>query len=508
MKKHVSLWALLSIILVATILLTNTLLYGSILYINSQHIQKEEGRLLLATGKQLASEAPIKSTLLANRATAEVTTHTNNMTENYNFDFIVLLNMQGIRLTHPNQAKIGQPFQGGDEKRALSGHQYTSISRGTLGTSLRGFVPVFDQGKQIGVVALGIKMTTLQTLIQASRSGYILSLLISSGIGLITATLVAYYLKRQLLNLEPQEISRLLEERNAMLNETKDIVVVTDNQDNITLANNAAKTFYQQLTNTALPLEGQPLQFLLPDKAQIDSKRQVEQLYRQNGQDYLFYRAPIVVRQQIVGAIIFLRNATESLFVMDQLANTTAYASALQSQSHEFMNKLHIIYGLVDLEAYTELKIYLNDILKPAEAFTHNLAILVENPLIAGFLVGEQEKFAEAKLNLQFEISTVLPNNANQDETIAVINVLRYIHHVLLQNQLSGDIILTLRYQDNALSATYVINAALQQPAPTQAFQENYFKVLLADAGGHFQITQQPPNIHLALTTNYKGVIK
>ena len=37
-------------------------------------------------------------------------------------------------------------------------------------------------------------------------------------------------------------------------------------------------------------------------------------------------------------------------------------------QSHEFMNKLHVIYGLADLKAYDELKIYLDDILTPEKS--------------------------------------------------------------------------------------------------------------------------------------------
>ena len=36
-----------------------------------------------------------------------------------------------------------------------------------------------------------------------------------------------------------------------------------------------------------------------------------------------------------------------------------------KSQSHEFMNKMYVIYGLVDLEDYEALKHYLADLLKP-----------------------------------------------------------------------------------------------------------------------------------------------
>jgi len=47
----------------------------------------------------------------------------------------------------------------------------------------------------------------------------------------------------------------------------------------------------------------------------------------------------------------------------------------------------------VDLEAYEELTIYLDDILKPEKEFAHRLAILIKNPLLAGFLIGERQKF-------------------------------------------------------------------------------------------------------------------
>ena len=38
------------------------------------------------------------------------------------------------------------------------------------------------------------------------------------------------------------------------------------------------------------------------------------------------------------------------------------------------MNKLHVIYGLADLKAYDELKIYLDDILTPEKEFSHRLS--------------------------------------------------------------------------------------------------------------------------------------
>ena len=79
--------------------------------------------------------------------------------------------------------------------RALKGEEHLSVSQGSLGESLRGFVPVYDQGKQIGVVAMGIKMTSLSQLIERTKNDYTVSVLLSVGFGFILAIVVSYYLK-------------------------------------------------------------------------------------------------------------------------------------------------------------------------------------------------------------------------------------------------------------------------------------------------------------------------
>ena len=59
--------------------------------------------------------------------------------------FIVVADVDSIRFSHPDTAKIGKRFVGGDESRALArGEAYVSEATGTLGPSLRSIVPVFD----------------------------------------------------------------------------------------------------------------------------------------------------------------------------------------------------------------------------------------------------------------------------------------------------------------------------------------------------------------------------
>lgn len=495
------LWGWLSLIFTSTLLLTVLTVYGLTMLENRQQFESREGQLLISIGRQLAKDPRVTAALEANKADSATRTYAGTVEKNFDLDFVVIMNMQGIRLTHPDPKQINRHFQGGDEATALRGHEHVSVRRGTLGRSLRGFVPVYRQGKEIGVVALGIKVTSLQTLIKTSQDGFRLALFAGTIMGLLTAFLVAYYIKHQLHDLEPKEIARLLEERNAMLEETKDPVIVIDLHQVIMLINKAAAKLQNHLI-TESAFIGQPLTTLIANPERVNLNVKTEQFYQQDGQDYLFSAAPIMVKKQKIGYVIFLRNATEAIFVADQLANTTAYANALQSQSHEFMNKLHVIYGLVAIKQYDELAIYLQDLLKPEQEFANRLALLVKNPLVAGFMIGEREKFAERKTTLDFEIFPELPPNPNTQETKTLLTLSRYLHFGLLQHDLPDTILIQLEYAQNRLTIAYHLDEPAKRTDFISLIHQDYFQQLLTELNGSVTVSSTDP-LTLTLTVDY-----
>lgn len=509
MKKKWRLSTILSLAFITVLIVVTSLMYGLILKQNSNFVQDKEEKLLLDIGQQLAIEPQIQSALLENKTNDSLESYALNIAKIHKLDFVVIMNMNAIRLTHPDTKKIGKHFEGGDEIIALNGKTHISVSQGTLGNSLRGFVPVFsaeNPKKQIGVIALGIKLKSLSSLIENSREGYTLALTLSIGIGISAAFALAYFLKRQLHSLEPHEISRLFEERNAMLDETKDVIIVVDKNKTITLANISAKEMYQRINGHSNPLVGSSLSEIILNEEILDFDKRTEQLYKQNNQDYLFSTAPILVNKKQTGWIIFLRNATESLFVMDQLANTTAYASALQTQSHEFMNKLHVIYGLADLKAYDELKIYLDDILTPEKEFSNRLSFLVKNPQFAGFLIGERRKFAERKTQLIIEITPEIPENKNNTETNLTIDLYRYLHKNLLQYTLGDELTMLIHFENNKLNTTYQINIETSnQEILLQQLNSNFFNQILVESKATMTIETSIDTLRILISTNYHG---
>src|SRR3954464_7137796 len=70
--------------------------------------------------------------------------------------FIVVSNMKLIRYSHPDPLKIGRHMVGDDDKKVLLGHGSITQATGTLGLSIRGKYPIFDQQHhQIGIVSVG-----------------------------------------------------------------------------------------------------------------------------------------------------------------------------------------------------------------------------------------------------------------------------------------------------------------------------------------------------------------
>ena len=227
--KNQRLWVKLTFMVLITVALTVSVLYLSLTNRIYEATQTQEEEQLLSIAEIVAAQPLVIQTLSNGATNPEVQTYANQITETYQLDFVVVMTMDRIRLTHPDPEKINAPFQGGDEEDALSGQETTSIAQGTLGQSLRAFVPVFNaENVEIGVVAIGIKTTTLASIAKKTMQPFSISFAVSLLFGVAAAIFTAFQLKTQMYNLEPIEIARLLEERNAMLENTKDAILVTD----------------------------------------------------------------------------------------------------------------------------------------------------------------------------------------------------------------------------------------------------------------------------------------
>src|ERR1700716_157442 len=173
--------------------------------------------------------------------------------------FIVIAGPDGTRYSHPNPTLIGKPIDE-DPTAILKGQTFKGIQRGTLGTSARSKAPIVDgTGRVIGPVSVGFLETGLSRQLLTELSPYIpqivLYLLVAVGLGVVGSLLLARHLKRQTFGLEPEEISMLLEQREASLHGIREGTVATDLDGRITLMNDEAR----RLLRLPEKLEGERL---------------------------------------------------------------------------------------------------------------------------------------------------------------------------------------------------------------------------------------------------------
>ena len=508
--KQLNLWLKLTFLVFVALMLTLSFSYFQInkqLIHNSREKQEQD---LLKIGHLLSKNPIIVNSLEEQTSNASLLETTHHAEEAFNLDFVVVMTMDKIRLSHPDHEKIYKQFQGGDEKKAIKyGVESVSTASGTLGESLRGFVPVFNNHKkEIGVISIGLTTNKLSEHLNKMRKSFSISLFISLAVSIIASIFTAYTIKKQMHDLEPNEIAVLLEERNAMFENVHDSIIVTDSNNKITLANNSGKLLLKKLAHTDSPYF-HTIDSLIPNlqsHTQIpDYRSNSDELLHQNGVDYLISTAPIVVRKKNVGKIFIIRDMTELISLHDQLQNTTTYATSLQAQSHDFLNKLHVIYGLTDLKAYDQLTKYLEKILEPEQEFSSRMVYLVKNPLIAGFLIGERSRFVEKQLPFMVEIYPDIPATTIQDSVQIWISMIKYIHSHILKINGSADTQVRVGYLQYHLETSYsFLIDGLETEKLKKQLNSNYLKNALLQSHSTIHYEKRSEWFILNIKTPYE----
>ncbi|AFJ48473.1 sensor histidine kinase [Shimwellia blattae] len=383
------------------------------------------------------------------------------VTARNNLLFVVVTDMQKQRYSHPNPAMIGKHYIGDDINPALKGKENVAINHGVLGLALRIYTPVYNaQQQQTGVVAVGIPLSIVDQHISQSRWSMFWTLLFSALVAAFGILLLVRALKRILFGLEPYEISSLFEQRQAMLHSLKEGVIAVDASGRITMMNQAARltlllpgevTDQEEDDSTAphAPLlaslrevlhSGQPIQ-----DREVACNRHL----------LLCNTLPVHSKGQLIGAICTFRDKTEISLLMQRLDGMVNYVDALRAHSHEFMNKLHVILGLLHMRSYDKLEEY---IIQTAHNYQTDIGAIqhkIKSPVIAGFLLGKITRTEEAGHILTLADDCMVPDNPNQQQVTVLITALgNLIENALdaMGQQPGGEISLLLHYQDGWLT--------------------------------------------------------
>lgn len=412
------------LVVLVSLMITDLLISSTV----SENIRKHQEEKARIVSRSIATSHIIIESLEDDTRTNEIQEYTKDIQAATDMMFIVVMDMNGIRKSHPNPEQIGKHFVGGDEEEALKGKEYVSSSQGTLGDSLRAFTPIYNKsGEQIGVTAVGISLESVEAALGKSHRSILTVTILGLLVGIIGAILLARYIKRILFGLEPFAIAKIFVERSTMLQSVHEGIIAVDNEQTITLVNRSARQIFKKAGLTQNPV-GMKIHEFLPstglDQVLETGNPKLDEEQMINGISILVNRVPLIVNGEVVGAISTFRDKTDVKQLAEQLTGVKTYAEALRAQSHEFMNRLHVILGMVQMKYYDELSEYIRTLVGNQNQELGNITQHIKDPVLAGFLMGKLSYAREENVELIIEINTVIPEPEKPQITHELITIL------------------------------------------------------------------------------------
>jgi two-component system, CitB family, sensor histidine kinase DctS len=460
------------------------LLFGILLISEFLHAQekalKEKAML---TSRTVAELPGIDDTLMMdeNEVSKSLSSTVERIRVINSANYIVVLNMDRIRLTHPNRELIGIPSTSADESPAFTEHSYTSKAKGEVGTVIRAFVPIMNQDhQQIGVVISGYKLPGILEMVSSLRLQIFLIAGITLAFSAWGAWLLARHIKRQMFKLEPEEIAQLLVERTETFNAMHEGIVAIDNNEKITIFNHKAK----KILGFEGDLIGKQIREVLPDTYLPEILESNQPIYNKDlhirNLSLVSNRIPIKVDGKTVGAIAVFQDRTLVKKLAEELTGVKAFVNALRVQNHEHMNKLHTIAGLIQLGKKDKALEYVFESTGEQEELTSFLSNHIRDDSLVGLLISKVSRGKELGIHIEIDRHSILkrfPNLMDHHDFVLIIGNLIENAFDSFKNRAdkTKEVYISIRQTDKVLAIVVEDNGGgIPKEALPHIFEQGY----------------------------------
>ncbi|EMQ99206.1 sensory histidine kinase DcuS [Paeniglutamicibacter gangotriensis Lz1y] len=372
--------------------------------------ERVESRRALSAAENLASNPTVRALLPGARprlgaalpAIAESVRSVSGSSDS------LLANTRGTVVTSSEPSRLGETFQLGASE-VMEGRAWTgSTLRGGV-KMLEAHVPVLDDnGKLVGFAMVGRTYPSVLERLLDATPNLMVYLGISIALGAAGSLLLSRRVKRQTLGLEPEEITALVEHREAILHGVKEGVVAIDLRERITLANDAAR----RLLDWPDDCEGSTLAQLSIDPAlrEVLTLKQpdADRLVLVGEKLVVFNRRPIESHGRLVGSVTTLRDRTELSTLEKELGATRMTTETLRAQTHEFANQLHTISGLIQLQEYDEVLSFVDGVSFSRSQLLDDVTTRIADPSVAALLIAKSSLASERRVGIDLDPATML----------------------------------------------------------------------------------------------------
>ena len=425
----------------------------------SEVLEDQIGKRALQVSRTVARMPMVKQQIVKPLPEGKLQALAEQIREEVGAEFIVVGNRDGIRFSHPKPDRLGKKMVGGDNAPALErGESYVSKAVGTLGPSIRGKVPIFDKsGDIVGVVSVGYLQENVRVIIHDHqlKVGVLVGVLVVFGI--LGAVSISNRFKRAIFNLEPEQIARLLTERETIIDSIREGIVAIDRDAKVTVVNRQAVVILGR--DSESQIIGQPIRDVLPgaklSRILSGGEQRHDQELEVNGTIMLINTVPLIEQDTIIGAVASFRRRDELDILAKQFSQVKEYSEMLRAQTHEYSNKLHTIAGLIQIGHDREALELISQETAGYQGLIAFLAKAVPFPVLAAFILGKYNHAQELRIEFEIDPDSQLkdvPSELSREKLLTILgNLLDNAFDAALQGEHQAKVKLSMTDISNDL---------------------------------------------------------
>ena len=424
------------------------------LHFSLSTLQSQIEEVLKSTSTSLAQSEMVRQSLLQGYCSDELIEYLDLLVgATDTLDIITVADTDSVRVYHVVHERIGNSFVGDDQGPALAGESYFSDATGTMGPQHRYFAPVLSDGQIIGFVMSSTTLDQRDVLRNEIIGLYAKLIVVLLLLTLALCAFLTLLVRRTLHGYQPDELVHGYQTQNELLNNLDEGVISVDGKGTVQLVNRAAEEMLGQQTAMLI---GLPLDSLIHEKmggSLLAGPRKDVPTSRAN---ILASSIPLIDGGQRKGTTLILTDKTEAMRVAEQLNGTRHVISALRANTHEFLNKLQAISGLLMMGRTDDALDYIGAIADTHAKAAAPILRYIQNPNVAALLLGKLSNMRELEIDLAILGNSRLPKHSQYLSTNDLITVIgnlleNAIEALKVQGGDESNIVLQITEDENGL---------------------------------------------------------
>ena len=421
-SQRIRIFSLFLVLTTALLGMTTTLLFS--LRMEYENLDRN----LMNSAQVLAQSPQVADVLSGRREDGTLTAYLDSTISRVrDIDAIVVVDRDGVIRYSPDASYVGTiypdyaslPVMNGEGACVDTGAGVSEVEHRAL-ASVSG-----TQGELLGFVSVGLGVRSVHRIVIDTAACFIILTLLAAGVGLLFSRHLSGAIKDALMGYEPDVFRKLFHQREDILESLEEGILAIDLDARIIYLN-AACLDMLGIRNRSDVL-GRPLTqvypgALLPRLLTTGRSEYNVHLHQDSGAQAVFAdRIPLWEGEEIVGAVAIFRDRTEVTALAEDLTGSRHLVEAMRAYTHEFINKLHTILGLIQLGRTEQAEQYILDVSQVHHQSVSRVMNQIQDTAVAALLVGKASRAAELGIQLQVDPrSSLSPEEHNLPSGVLV----------------------------------------------------------------------------------------